>query len=59
MSTWLHSIGSLVALAGALGIVVIAELTWHLAVNSATAAGLVSPSVGGYAAEAPSQESRG
>jgi hypothetical protein len=50
---WLHWIGSLVALGAALGIVVIAELTWQLAINSATAAGLVSPP----AAEAHSSES--
>jgi hypothetical protein len=40
--SWLHWIGSLVALAAALGIVVIAELTWQRALNAATAAGLVA-----------------
>jgi hypothetical protein len=54
---WLHWIGSLVALGAALGIVVIAELTWHLAINSATAAGLVRPSFAVPAAEAHSPES--
>ena len=38
---WLHWIGSLVAVAAALGTVVIAELTWQRAINTATAAGLV------------------
>ncbi len=39
--TWLHWIASLMALAAALGVVVIAEVTWQRAVNAATAAGLV------------------
>jgi hypothetical protein len=37
----MHWIGSLVALGSALGTVVIAELTWQRALNTATAAGLV------------------
>jgi Na+/proline symporter len=39
---WLHWIGSLVALAAALGAVVVAELTWQRALSTATAAGLVA-----------------
>jgi hypothetical protein len=38
----MHWIGSLVALGSALGTVVIAELTWQRALNTATAAGLVA-----------------
>ena len=38
---WLHWVGSMVALAAALGTVVVAELTWQRAINTATAAGLV------------------
>jgi hypothetical protein len=57
--TWLNWIGTLVALAAALGVVVIAEVTWHLAINSAKAAGLVGPPFGGHAAaDARSPESR-
>jgi hypothetical protein len=40
--SWLHWIGSLVALAAALGTVFVAELTWQRALNTATAAGLVA-----------------
>jgi hypothetical protein len=38
----MHWIGSLVAVGSALGTVVIAELTWQRALNTATAAGLVA-----------------
>jgi uncharacterized membrane protein len=41
-STWIHWVGSLLAIAAALGIVVIAELTWHRAVTTAMSAGLVA-----------------
>jgi hypothetical protein len=37
-----HWIGSLIAVGSALGTVVIAELTWQRALNTATAAGLVA-----------------
>lgn len=40
---WVHWIGSLVAVAAALGVVVIAELSWHRAINTAKSAGLVAP----------------
>jgi|KBSSwiStaDraftv2_1062776.scaffolds.fasta_scaffold57897_4 hypothetical protein len=39
--TWLHWTASLAALAAALGVVMVAEVTWQRAVNAATAAGLV------------------
>jgi hypothetical protein len=39
---WVHWIGSLVAVAAALGVVVIAELSWDRAITTATAAGLVA-----------------
>jgi hypothetical protein len=38
----MHWIGSLVALGSALGTVMITELTWQRALNTATAAGLVA-----------------
>jgi hypothetical protein len=38
---WVHWVGSLVAVAAAFGTVVIAELSWQRAINTATAAGLV------------------
>lgn len=41
--TWVHWVGSLVAIAAALGVVVIAELSWHRAVTTAMSAGLVAP----------------
>jgi hypothetical protein len=37
-----HWVGSLIAVGSALGTVVIAELTWQRALNTATAAGLVA-----------------
>jgi hypothetical protein len=40
---WVHWVGSLVAVAAAFGVVVIAELGWHRAINTAKSAGLVSP----------------
>ncbi|TPG35760.1 hypothetical protein [Mycolicibacterium hodleri] len=40
LDNWL---GSLVAIAAALGVVVIAELSWHRAISTATSAGLVEP----------------
>jgi hypothetical protein len=39
---WVHWAGSLVAIAAALGVMVIAELGWHRAINTAKSAGLVS-----------------
>lgn len=40
---WMHWMGSLVAIAAALGVVVIAELSWHRAIHTAKSAGLVAP----------------
>ena len=40
---WVHWVGSLVAVAAALGVVVIAELSWERAINTAESAGLVAP----------------
>jgi hypothetical protein len=40
---WVHWAGSLVAVAAALGVVVIAELSWDRAINTAESAGLVAP----------------
>ncbi len=40
---WVHWVGSLVAVAAALGVVVIAELSWDRAINTAKSAGLVAP----------------
>jgi uncharacterized membrane protein len=40
---WVHWVGSLVAVASALGVVVIAELSWDRAINTAESAGLVAP----------------
>jgi hypothetical protein len=40
---WVHWVGSVVAIAAALGVVVIAELGWHRAINTAKSVGLVSP----------------
>ncbi|MCW2551987.1 MAG: hypothetical protein JWR78_1768 [Mycobacterium sp.] len=40
---WVHWVGSLVAVAAALGVVVIAELSWDRAINTAESAGLVAP----------------
>ena len=40
---WAHWVGSLVAFASAFGVVVIAELSWHRAISTATSAGLVAP----------------
>ena len=36
-------VGSLVAIAAAFGVVLIAELSWHRAVSTAESAGLVAP----------------
>jgi energy-coupling factor transporter transmembrane protein EcfT len=41
--TWVHWVGSLVAVVAALGVVVIADVGWHRALTSAKSAGLVSP----------------
>ncbi|MET0453168.1 MAG: hypothetical protein ABW137_15170 [Mycobacterium sp.] len=38
---WVHWLGSLVAVAAALGVVAIAQLTWERAINAAKSAGLV------------------
>jgi hypothetical protein len=40
---WVHWAGSLVAVAAALGVVIIAELSWDRAINTAESAGLVAP----------------
>jgi membrane protein YdbS with pleckstrin-like domain len=40
---WVHWVSSLVAIAAALGVVVIAELSWHRAITTAKMAGLVAP----------------
>jgi membrane protein YdbS with pleckstrin-like domain len=40
---WVHWVSSLVAIAAALGVVVIAELGWHRAITTAKMAGLVAP----------------
>lgn len=39
---WVHWVGSFVAVAAALGVVVIAELSWDRAVDTAKSAGLVA-----------------
>lgn len=41
--SWVHWVGSLVAVSAAFGVVVIAELGWHRAINTAKSVGLVSP----------------
>ena len=41
---WMHWLGSLVALAAGLGVVVVAELNWQRAISTAAAAGLVAQS---------------
>jgi hypothetical protein len=40
---WVHWVGSLIAIAAALGVVVIAELSWHRALTTAKSVGLVAP----------------
>jgi protein-S-isoprenylcysteine O-methyltransferase Ste14 len=40
---WVHWVGSLVAVAAALGMVVIAELSWDRAIDTAKSVGLVAP----------------
>jgi hypothetical protein len=42
---WVHWVGSLVAVAAALGVVVIAELSWDRAIDTAKSAGLVAAEV--------------
>lgn len=43
---WVHWVGSMIALAAGLGVVVIAELNWQRAISTAAAAGLVASSTG-------------
>ena len=40
---WVHWVGSLVAVAAALGVVIVAELSWDRAIDTAKSAGLVAP----------------
>ncbi|BBZ30133.1 hypothetical protein MMAD_44280 [Mycolicibacterium madagascariense] len=39
---WVHWVGSIVAACSALGVVIIAELSWDRAIDTAKSAGLVS-----------------
>jgi hypothetical protein len=41
---WVYWLSSLVAVSAALGVVVIAQLTWERAINTAESEGLVEPS---------------
>jgi hypothetical protein len=41
---WVHWLGSVVALAAGLGLVIVAELNWQRAISAAAAAGLVTQS---------------
>ena len=43
---WLHWVASLVAIGAALGVVVIAELSWGRAISTAKSAGLVAAHTG-------------